>query len=267
MATTFVQWIDRQSWFHALVRALRLRALASCFLRIFPLSRTYPEGTCVEAADLESFFLSDEIFQRQTYRRALTLAGEVRTVVDLGCNVGFFCCYLRHYFGRRDFCGLGIDANPGILKQARRNLERNGLTGIKLLQGLVGGSEENSTQDFFLYASHLGSSQFIQPEAERILKGGWTKIVVPVLKTSEIWRAEHGETPIDLLKIDIEGSEGNLLRTDSALFRQTKCLVLEWHKWLVKQEELFPILEQMGFIHREALESGKSTELWLFSRT
>jgi FkbM family methyltransferase len=218
-------------------------------------------------ADLESFFLVDEIFQRQTYRRALTLAGEVRTVVDLGCNVGYFCCYLRHYFGRSNFHGLGVDANPVILKRATRNLELNSLTGIKVLHGLVGGSEEHSTQDFFIYASHLGSSQFTQPEEGKILKGGWTKIAVPVLKISEIWHAEHGETPIDLLKVDIEGSEGKLLQTDLALFRQTKCLVLEWHKWLVKQEELFPILEQIGFTHREALETGKSTELWLFSRT
>ena len=132
---------------------------------------------------------------------------------------------------------------------------------------MVGGSEENSTQDFFLYASHLGSSQFIQPEAGRIVKGGWTKIAVPVLKMSNIWREAQGETSIDLLKIDIEGSEGKLLQTDPALFQQAKCIVLEWHKWLVKREELFPILEQMGFTRSEALETGESTELWFFSRT
>jgi len=218
-------------------------------------------------ADLESFFLSDEIFQRQTYRRALTLAGKVRTIVDLGCNVGFFACYLRHYFGRHDFCGLGVDANTTVLKRARRNLELNGLTGIKLLHGLVGGSGENATQDFFLYASHLGSSQFVQPEEGRTLKGAYTKISVPVLRISEIWRAEYGERPIDLLKIDIEGSEEKLLQADPLLFQQTKCLVLEWHKWLVQEKEIFPVLEQLGFTHREALEKGKSTELWFFSRT
>jgi FkbM family methyltransferase len=266
MAATFVQWMDRQSWFHTLVRLLRLRAMASGFLRIFPLARTYPDGTRVEVADLESLFLRDEIFQRQTYRRALVLAGEVRTVVDLGCNVGFFCCFLRHYFGRSDFIGLGIDANPVLLKRTRRNLELNGLGGIKVVHGLVGGTTENSTQDFFLYASHLGSSQFLQPEEGRILKGGWTRIAVPVLKVSEIWRNEQGETPIDLVKVDIEGSEGSLLRADPALFRQTKCLVLEWHKWLVRKEELFPFLEQMGFTRSEPLETGKSTELWVFSR-
>ena len=266
MAGTWVQWIDRQSWVHSFIRALRLRSLASLFLRIFPLTRTYSSGTRVKVSDLESFFLTDEIFQRQTYRRALELAGDVRTVVDLGCNAGFFCSYLRHYFGRSDFRGLGIDANPAILQKARRNLDLNGLTGIELIQGLVGGTGEHQTQDFFVYASHLGSSQFIQPEEGRTLKGGWTKIEVPVLKAGSLWRSRFGDTPIDLLKVDIEGSEGKLLQSDPGLFQQTKSLVLEWHKWLVKEKELFPVLERLGFNRREALETGKTADLWFFSR-
>lgn len=266
MAPTFAQWIDRQQWFHALVRMLRLRALVSLFLRIRPWSRTFPSGTRVEVTDLESFYLSDEIFHRETYRRALTLAGDVRTVMDIGCNIGFFCCYLRSYFGRSDFSGMGIDANPAILKQTRRNLQLNDLHGIKLVHGLAGGSQESPTQDFYLYASHLGSSQFAQSETGRVLKGDWKKIVVPVLNPIELWRAEYGDTPIDLLKIDIEGSEGKLLSTHAALFQQTKCAVLEWHKWLVKEEELFPVLHELGFIYREALETGKTAELWFFSR-
>lgn len=266
MASTFVQWIDRQSWFHALIRALKVRALVSWFLGICPLTRTYSSGAQVHVADLESFFLSDEIFQRETYGHALALAGNVRTVADIGCNVGFFCCYLRHYFGRADFQGIGIDANPIILKRTQRNLKLNALDGIKLFHGLVGGIEKNSFQDFYLYASHLGSSQFIQPEAGRTLKGGWTKIAVPVLKASQLWRMKYGDKPIDLLKIDIEGSEAKLLSTDAALFEQTKCLVLEWHKWLVTEDELFPVLQRLGFTYREALETGKTAELWFFSR-
>lgn len=266
MSLSLVQWIDRHWWFHGAIRALRIRSLASWFLRKHPRLKSFPGGTRVEIGDLESFFLSDEIFRRQTYRQALVLAGDVRTVVDLGCNVGFFCCYLRCHFGRSDFRGLGIDANPGLLRRAGRNLALNGLTGIKLLEGLVGGAKENSFQDFFLYASHLGSSQFVQPEEGRLKKGGWTKVVVPTLKASEIWTREYGDAQIDLLKVDIEGSEGALLRTDPALFQRTKCIVLEWHKWLVKDRELFPVLEQMGFTHGEKLEAGASTELWFFSR-
>jgi len=267
MAGTFVQWIDRQSWFHALVKMLRLRACFSWFLQLRPIVRKYPSGACVEVADLESFYLSDEIFQRETYRRALVGAGEVRTVMDLGCNVGFFCVYLRHHFQRNDFRGIGLDANPVVLKKAQRNLDRNGLGGLKLVHGLAGSTESNSQQDFYLYASHLGSSQFLQTETDRMAKGGWTKIAVPVLKPGEIWRAEFGDVPIDLLKIDIEGSEGKLLRADPALFSQTKCIVLEWHKWLVEEKELFPVLRDLGFVRQEALETGKTTELWFFSRT
>jgi FkbM family methyltransferase len=266
MASTLVQWVDRQSWVHALVRGLRLRSFVSRCLRIRPWVRLYPSGARVEVADLESFFLSDEIFRRESYRPALAQAGEVRTVLDLGCNVGFFCCYLRHLFGLHDFRGLGIDANPLVLKRARRNLDLNGLGGIKLVHGLAGGADEKTSQDFYLYASHLGSSQFVEPEAGRVLKGDWTRIEVPVLCPSDAWRAEYGAAPIDLLKIDIEGSEGRLLKADPALLRQARCVVLEWHKWLVREDELFPALQDAGFIHQQRLEPGENTELWFFSR-
>ena len=164
MGGTFLQWVDRQGWVHGVVRGLRLRALAATALRIWPWRRRLAGGTVVEMGDLESFFLVDEIFGRATYREALERAGEVRTVVDLGCNVGFFCCYLRSFYKRSDFAGLGIDANRALLKRARRNLDLNGLGGIALVEGLVGAEGAGEAQAFHVYASHLGSSQFEAPE-------------------------------------------------------------------------------------------------------
>jgi len=265
MASTFVQWVDRQSWIHTLVKVLRVRDLASWFLRLRPLTRSFSSGTIVEVSGLESLFLCDEVFQRETYRKAVSLSGEVNTVGDLGCNAGFFCCYLRHYFGRTNFRGIGIDANPAILKDAGRNLGLNNLKDIRLLNGLVGGAKETS-QKFYVYASHLGSSQFLQAETGRLEKGGWKEIEVPVLTLSEIWKTSHGGEPIDLLKVDIEGSEGKLLLADPDLFQLTKCIVLEWHKWLVTEEELFPVLHRLGFARQEPMEKGDTTELWFFSR-
>jgi FkbM family methyltransferase len=266
MSATLVQWVDRQRWFHAVARILRLRTLASWFLRLRPLSRSYPSGAIVEVADLESIFLRDEIFRRETYRHALTRAGEVRTVVDLGCNVGFFCCYLRHYFGRSDFRGFGIDANVAVLERAERHLQLNGLDRMELFHGLVGSTDNALVHDFYVYASHLDSSQFVQLETGRESKGAWTKREVPVLVPGELWRDGYGDETIDLLKIDIEGSEGKLLQTDPALFWQTKCIVLQWHKGLVKEEEIFPALRDFGFTHYERLEATPRAELWFFSR-
>jgi FkbM family methyltransferase len=246
------------------MQILRMRMVASWFLRRWPLSRSYPSSVVVEAADLESVFLCDEIFERETYRRVLDLAGEVKTVIDLGCNVGFFCCYLRHYFGRGDFLGFGIDANVAVLERAERNLHRNGLDAIELFYGLVGSVTDTSTHHFYVRASHLHSSQFMQEEAGK--EGARTRIDVPVLIPGELWRDGYGDKPIDLLKIGIEGSEGKLLQTDPALFWQTKCVVLEWHKRLVSEEEIFPALRDFGFIRQERLRVCSSTELWFFSR-
>lgn len=266
MSATLAQWVDRQRWFHALVRTLRLRALASWFLRVHPLSRSYPSGAIVEVADAESIFLHDKIFRRETYRRALNQAGEIKTVIDLGCNVGFFCCYLRHYFGRNDFRGFGIDANVAVLERAEYHLQLNGLDRLELFHGLVGTTDNTSVHDFYINASHLSSSQFIQLEKGKESKGAWTKLEVPVLVPGELWRDGYGDEMIDLLKITIEGAEGKLLQSDPALFWQTKCIVLEWHKRLVKEEDIFPALLDFGFTHQERLKATASVELWFFSR-
>ena len=266
MSVTLGQWVDRQHWFHAVVRILHMRALATWFLRRQPLSRAYSSGVVVEMADLESIFLRDEVFQREIYRRALTQAGEVRTVIDLGCNVGFFCCYLRHYFGRVDFRGFGIDANVAVLERAEHHFQLNGLDRMELFHGLVGCTDNASIHDFYVHASHLESSQFFHEETEKKAGSAWIKREVPVLVPGELWRDGYGDEMIDLLKITIEGSEGKLLQIDPALFWQTKCIVLEWHKRFVKEEEIFPALHDFGFTHHERLEAGPNAELWFFSR-
>ena len=265
MVAMLAQWIDRQSWFHSLMQIGWMQKLASRIL-FKSLIRSYPSGVSVKITDAESLQLSDEIFQCEPYRRALELAGDVRMVIDLGCNIGFFCCYLHHYYGRTDFRGFGIDANVQVLEKAEQNLELNGLRGMELFHGLVGNMEENLTPDFFVHAAHPNSSQFIRSRTGKSLGSGWTKIEVPVLMPGELWRDQYGDTPIDLLKIDIVGSEGNLLRADPALFWQTRCIVLKWYKEYTEEEEIFPVLRDYGFTRHEALETGSAVELWFFSR-
>lgn len=243
-----------------------MRALTTWLLRLRPESRSYPSGVVVEAADLKSISLRDEIFQREVYRRAVTWAGEVRTVIDLGCNAGFFCCYLRHYFGRADFRGFGIDVDLEALERADRNLNLNSIDGVELFRGLVGGATESSLHDFYLHASNPGHSQFSQMEPEKKPKGVWTSVELSTLIPGELWRERYGEELIDLLKIDLGGAEGKLLQTDPALFWQTKCMVLKWYKQLVEEADLFPALSDFGFTRLEKLETDADTELWFFSR-
>lgn len=248
------------------LRALRVRKLVSWYLQKRPLVRSLPSGAMLEVGDIDSFRLYDAIFRREMYARALERAGQVRTVIDLGCNIGFFFCYLRHFFGRTDFRGFGMDANVTVLEQAERHLGRNGLNRIELFNGLVGSTSEASTRDFYVHVSHLKSSQFVRPGAENNPVNGWSRVEVPVFVPGEIWRDGYGDEPIDLLKIDIEGSEGKLLQGDPALFWQTRCVVLRWHKGFTIEEEIFPVLRSYGFDYQECLDADRYAELWFFSR-
>ena len=85
---------------------------------------------------------------------------------------------------------------------------------------------------FFLYPSHLGSSRFPREEPGRPPKGPWRRIRVPTISLVELCSEARFPDGIDLLKIDIEGSEADLLRHDAAVLPRVRAAVVEIHRWL-----------------------------------
>src|ERR1043165_9354863 len=87
---SFLQFLDTLPAFHIVVRALRVRQMAGMLLRAFPRVRSLPKsGAKYRCRYLETILLSDEIFNRNVYLKAID-AAKVKTFVDLGCNVGLF---------------------------------------------------------------------------------------------------------------------------------------------------------------------------------
>ena len=259
-----IAWLDKQNWFHELVRSTGLRRAAGALLRLRPLRRRLPSGAVFEIRDLESLFLFNEIVVRNVYGPALERTGPVRTVVDVGCNVGFFACYLRHC-GGRDLRGLAIDANPKVLALARRNLDANGLPHITTIHALVGEAPGECEKPFFLYPSHLGSSRFPREEPGRPPKGPWRRIRVPTISLVELCSEARFPDGIDLLKIDIEGSEADLLRHDAAVLPRVRAAVVEIHRWLAAPADVACPMEKAG-LKGACLSRQENTEIWFFSR-
>src|SRR5262249_11303330 len=105
------------------------------------------------------------------------------------------------------------------------------------------------------------------PDAEAMgLKGTWTKVQVPCLSLEEHWSRHFGVARCHLLKVDIEGSELNLLDAEAVFLRRVDTLLLEWHKWRVSLDQLKKLLVAHGFSLERILEENENMGTAFFKR-
>lgn len=157
--------------------------------------------------------------------------GPVRTIVDLGANIGLTSVYL---FSRHDGQRLvAVEPVPSNVALVRQNLDLNGIAG-DVIEAVVGRSDGVS---FFedAVASNLG----------RIADQG--RQVNAVSMQTILDRLDGRD--IDLLKIDIEGAEEELFSGDRAWLDSVRAMIIEFHPSIVDYEAIVAILEAEGFRH------------------
>jgi FkbM family methyltransferase len=259
---SFLARLDRWPIVHTIVRVTRVRYLIRWILSRFPIVRTLEDsGVTYRVRSQEGFLLVDEIFNRGVYDSAVK-DSEIHTFIDLGCNAGFFPCLLAHRTLRSDFEGLAIDANEQAIQETRWHLDRNKLTGVKALLGLAGAADPSGADaDFYICPSDMGSSQFPVSAPGETSKGEWEKRTVPTIEIGEVWAQHFGDKRVNLLKVDIEGSEESFLKMEEAFLANVDAIVLEVHHWLVDPEEVRRILTRAGFTSQEVLIREHLTEI------
>ena len=167
--------------------------------------------------------------------------------IDLGCNTGYLACSLANKYGQNNIKGVMVDANPEMVKESNWHINKNSLINCKAILGIVGSKQENSAI-FYLNKYNISSSAIPFEENYPLsIKNGIKEIIVPVLSIHSIIKYFNDEL-IDLLKIDIEGSEEQLLKgCDISVFQKFRYIILEWHKWACSFDELKSKLVYIDF--------------------
>ena len=208
----------------------------------------------------------NEIFKDNVYLPALEALSVLpytglRTVVDLGANVGFFTFYvincLRH--ARQSH---RIYAVEPYLPSAQEFVDRltshdNLLTSsVRVANGLAGAREGSEV----LRVPHVGYEDYLVEHHSCITTApclrnmqenhqvniGYeytTGQLVPYINLDTFLP----EGQIDLLKVDIEGSEELLFKTYPDLLRRTKILAVEFHPVTCDVAKCKQYLEEAGF--------------------
>lgn len=247
-----VTWMTRLAAMpavHRAIRVFRLQQLASRALTIVPVRRNL-KRTTYRVRSLESFLIADEVFKREIYREAFE-GRAIWRFVDIGSNAGYFPLYAVERTGRQDLLGLVIDGNEEMARESRWHVDHAGLTGVRVLHGVVGHPAGVKEAIFYVNPSNVASSAQPKLNPRVPSKGESRAVTVPAVDVLSEWRSLAGDARIDLLKVDVEGFECELLRNCGEVLAITDRIVIEWHKWISTREEIDALVSKHGFeLHR-----------------
>ncbi len=176
----------------------------------------------------------------------LPFEDRLRTVLDLGANIGLTSVWLAHTYGS-DMV-VAVEPLAANVRLLRRNLARNGIN-ARVVQAAVGPADGtawflpavNSTEGYVAHGVGAGDDG----------------VRVPMVTLDRLLGELGPGVVVDLLKLDIEGGErALLLRGDRRWLGRVRAILAEFHPWMVNCGGLVEVIEREGFRHVPAVNSG-----------
>lgn len=170
---------------------------------------------------------------------------QIRFVMDAGTNVGYTTVYLKQFFAGADI--LAIEPDASNMAQVIKNIELNNLQNIQTITAGLW------SQDAWL--------QLVKPGGDR---NEWAFYVTPsaiptglrAFSIASLFSRYSFQT-IDILKMDIEGSEKELFKQGSGIetmLAKTRFLAMEIHDDKADRPQINNVLKQNNFTWFDAGE-------------
>jgi FkbM family methyltransferase len=179
-----------------------------------------------------------EIFMRNTY--FVELNKENPTIVDIGAHIGLTTLYYKKLFPQSTV--IAVEPHPANIKLLKQNVAQNLLTNVHIIEGAVA----ESTGEINLYADETQDQWF---STSRIKPHAWdgTKqtqaIQVPAVSLDDLIT-----TPVDIVKMDIEGAEEGVLKASKTALNFVDHLLIEYHPGDHNNlPEIFNLLKEAGY--------------------
>lgn len=140
------------------------------------------------------------------------------TVIDIGANIGTFSLYVNHLNPQKNIKFYAIEASPENIALCKKNFQHNHLDDYVLVEKAITGQNGVVTFDvsgnFDGFKVNNNTNNGIQVESQ----------------TLSAFCQEHNIQTIDLLKMDIEGSEFDIFQIDSEFIKNNvSILFMEYH--------------------------------------
>ena len=166
-------------------------------------------------------------------------------IIDCGANIGITSLFYGWQYPKATVLALEPSANNAALLQ--KNISENGLTNrVTILEAAA--SNSVGEIEFWENDAKPGGSTAVRGVYESKPKDAFTKY-----RVQSILLSSHIDKPVDLLKIDVEGSEGRIFHdlATSGKMKLIKNMIFEYHQNASnKDNDLITILktlEEHGF--------------------
>lgn len=182
----------------------------------------------------------EEIFKLGEYKDAEEKIRNAKNfIIDAGAQAGFFSLYARAL--NPDIKIIAIEPDEENLQAMENNFSQNNINNIEVISSALAGTR--SVRDFFVstdFHDHSLNKNLVKKIAR--------KVKVQGLTLGDICE-KYNINQIDLLKMDIEGSEyevlNNLSQND---WDKINSIILEYHNFLnFNNKQLIDILKQNNF--------------------
>lgn len=190
----------------------------------------------VDSASLLAQF--DDIWRRKIY---LLKDESPKLILDCGANIGMSALFFSSYYPNTRI--VSFEPDPTIYKVLVENCLTWNAANVELVNAAVWTHEEG-----MLFHSEGADS------------GGLCGLTYdegrPVISVPTVRLKNYLESPVDLLKIDIEGAELAVLHDISESLYNVRAIFLEYHSFVGKPQDLdvvLAILKNGGFrVHMDA---------------
>jgi len=142
-------------------------------------------------------------------------------IIDAGAYVGISTLYFKQLYLNSQI--LAFEPNPFAIEKLKNNMFNNGIKNVDIKNSAVWTSEEIKE----MYIDDTGQQRF---SVASFSKNGWNgevKSRAIKVKTEKLDKYLNQNT--DLLKLDVEGSEQQILKNIVKYFDNIKNIILEYH--------------------------------------
>lgn len=201
---------------------LRIRVRAS-LNRWFHFTHEHFLDYRVEVPDYDVFLaIFRQIFVRHTYY--LETKNSSPKIIDCGGNIGMSVLYFKYLYPNASI--TVFEPSREVLSVMKRNIEGNKLKDVKIVEAAV--SAKDGELEIHPRGNAASGNTLLSGISEATPKKGLAEKPYTV-KTVRL--SPHIPETLDLLKLDIEGSEGGVIQEleDAGKLHSVKEYVMEYH--------------------------------------
>jgi FkbM family methyltransferase len=145
-------------------------------------------------------------------------------IIDLGANEGYYVLKAKEFAPKSKI--IAVEPNPTAFRILKKNVEANKLKNVILMNKAVTPRNGKIKFEVVKGRSEVGATKVYEKFRK---KGRLKKIIVDSITLESLCK-KYKIDKIDLLKIDVEGSEVDILKSSKNVLPKVERAIVEYHR-------------------------------------